>query len=91
MKHSASPGSEYHTKRIFQTHILVHVFPLPPAAQYLLGDLEDSQESDTTEHRHPEGRHDLRGGEDNLGDAADHHKAVKTVEQRYKVALQSQG
>lgn len=53
----------------------------------LLGDLKDSQEPDTAENRDPEWWHDLRGGENNLSDAADHHKTVKTVEQRYKVAL----
>lgn len=50
---------------------------------------EDSEESDTTEHRDSKGRHNFGGGEHHLSDTTNNHKAIKTVEQRYKVALEA--
>lgn len=55
---------------------------------YILGDLEDSQKSHTTQHGDAERRHHLRFRQDHLANRADHHEAVETVEQRHVVTLE---
>lgn len=69
----------------------MNVTPIKALPTDLLCDLEDSEKADTTEHGDSEGRHDFRGGQHYLCDTADHHKAIKTVEQWYKVALWGRG
>ncbi len=53
----------------------------------LPGDLESSEESDTSEDGESERGHHVVADQDQLQDAADHHEAVEAVEQTDKVAL----
>ena len=56
-------------------------------AQHLLGDFEDSQETDAAQNGHAQRRHDVRFGEDHFDDAADDDETIEAVKQRHEITL----
>lgn len=50
------------------------------ATRYLLGDFEDSQETDAAQNGHAQRRHDVRLREHHLHDTANDDEAVEAVE-----------
>lgn len=54
-----------------------------------LGDLEDTQEAHTTQHRNAQWRHHSSFGQQRLRDAANYHEAVEAIEQRDEIALKA--
>ena len=72
-----------------RTALLKDPVKVKPHGGVLPRDFECSEQSDTSQDRESEGRHDVGIGEDKLQDTADHKKAVETIEKGDKVALQT--
>lgn len=56
-------------------------------SKYLLGDLEDSQQPNTSEHRYTELRHQITLSQDQLYYWTKHHEAIEAIEQGHEIAL----